>query len=340
MIRVDLSDGAEERLWREHGPACLFEVARRFPGATLSLEGAGPRRILIQDGALAHLVMGEERLRPLTFGTPGFLFDAQMPGVRTGPALAASARPMAAVQATSRHLGPVLDRWGETPAGTPVIVDTALRQAMFALVLELSYPPGVVPVAGAESHLEHVAAKLAAVLAWSLFLLAIMPELQKYLRSGLPPFNPTSGPTLAELDQCVDLIAFQREVLRLFPPLPVLGRLSEAHCSISTLDLLPNDEVIVSVIGLHHDPRFFPKPAEVRLDRFRQPLPPEAGFMPYGVMDRACDARMQSDWIVGAALAILLSRIQVDIADQAPLDFHWTGVLSRRNGHSLLLRLP
>lgn len=338
MIKVDLADPVEERLWRRQGVGCLYEVARRFPGTQVALEAGKRALIIVQDGPIADKLLSADGLAPIDFASPDFLLSAQQTTRRQGPPLVRVAKPVAVVRATTKHVAPLVSALGSVQQPQMIDIWQVMMPTIQRLVGELSYPPGVAPSASDGPFVTSAAAKLATAVCWGAFLLAVMPDLQTHLREKIAAVDPVNGPTLAQMDESLDLMAFLRETLRIFPPVPVLGREATADVSIHGLDLTAGQRVAISIIGMHHDTRYFISPAELRLDRFSRPLPPAARFMPFGFQGRGCAAPSQSEWILGTCYVLLLRSVQLSIIDQDPFEFEWSGVLGRRGGHHLFVQ--
>ena len=66
----------------------------------------------------------------------------------------------------------------------------------------------------------------AAAIAWGLWLLAQMQAVQKHLRSEIQKVAGEGEPHPDHLGQLPDLMAFVKETLRIFPPIPMLSRIA------------------------------------------------------------------------------------------------------------------
>lgn len=181
----------------------------------------------------------------------------------------------------------------------------------------------------------------AAAIGWGLFLLAATPDLQHHLRARLRE-GIGAGPLDAEgLSEVGELSAFVDEVLRIFPPVPVLARIATGPDELAGARIAEGQRVLISLIGLHHDPRIFPSPARVVLTRSADP---EASRrlrghqLPFGDGRRACGGLRVANIELRVAFATLLRSLEFNLADQDPLAFEWTASLRRKGGHRLLVR--
>jgi cytochrome P450 len=264
---------------------------------------------------------------------------------------------------TSTHSLPISGPFGGT-AGTDTVDDRQrFEQARASLARTLreviaTAPPDdertrlVRDIAAAEARgidpVDEIAALLfagidtsAAALSWALFLLAASPDLQASLRRTVRETTGGAPGTLAHLEAMPDLAAFRNEVLRIFPPIPAIGRTPIAADRIGEVPVAAGQPVMISIIGLHHDPRHFPSPASVRLKRYP---PGELGsenvghHLPFGDGRRVCVGSRIANVETSAALAVLVDRLKFALPDMRPLEFEWTASMRRKGGQYLLVR--
>jgi cytochrome P450 len=180
----------------------------------------------------------------------------------------------------------------------------------------------------------------AAALGWALWLLAGAGSLQDRLRDEVSTrLTPRSA--AAELLACDELNAFIAEALRIFPPIPILSRIATEADRIGDVPVNSGQKVLVSVIGLHHDRRWFPDPRKVSLARFpRGELPAElrGHYLPFGLGQRACPGGRIASAELSAALATLLHAARFERLSDAPLAFEWLASLRRAGGQHLKVR--
>jgi cytochrome P450 len=181
-----------------------------------------------------------------------------------------------------------------------------------------------------------------AALGWAMWLLSAAPGLQQKLRAEIRAARAEApDDDLAAIALMPGLQAFQNEALRIFPPIPILGRRAVEADRIGETDVAPGQIVLISIIGLHHDPKAFPGPRRVALDRFADGAPGRdmAGqFIPFGLGRRICGGLRLANIELTAALALLIDRLEIAAPPPAPLLFDWQASLRRRGGQSFLLR--
>ncbi|XP_055684922.1 probable cytochrome P450 6d4 [Lutzomyia longipalpis] len=117
---------------------------------------------------------------------------------------------------------------------------------------------------------------------------------------------------LTFLDKCIN------ETIRKYPALPILNRMCTKDYTIPGTDYVieKGTPVIVSLLGLHKDPKYFPEPEKFKPSRFdkgKEDFVPNA-FYPFGDGPRNCIAQRMGKIVVKVGLVTLLSKY----------DFHCT----------------
>lgn len=224
-----------------------------------------------------------------------------------------------------------------------LIVEEAARNAETSLVRDIvmGEPLGADVVSEICTLLFAGFDTTATTVSWAMFLLAATPDLQRHLRAQVRAsgFGQSARPEIAA--DIVDLVAFQNEVMRIFPPIPALGRLSIEADTIGDISVPPDQVVLISLIGLHHDARHFPAPAQVRLKRYvdgQLDRQLRGHLLPFGDGRRACGGSRVANIELTVAIATLIDQIEVNVAGSEPIKFDWTASLRRAGGQNLLIR--
>ncbi|CAG8795444.1 26069_t:CDS:2, partial [Racocetra persica] len=94
------------------------------------------------------------------------------------------------------------------------------------------------------------------VLAWALYFLAKHPDFQDRLRKELLDIFPDRDyhPTFDQIEQLKFLDCTVKEVLRFFPPVPILARVNKKDEMFNGYFIPKNSPLIISVYAVHHDP--------------------------------------------------------------------------------------
>lgn len=83
------------------------------------------------------------------------------------------------------------------------------------------------------------------------------------------------------------------ETMRKYPPLPIINRVCVKDYNLPDSDLFveKGTRLIIPILGLHHDPDYFPKPATFNPDRFNEENKsqiPTGAYIPFGEGPRIC----------------------------------------------------
>lgn len=180
----------------------------------------------------------------------------------------------------------------------------------------------------------------AAAISWSLYLLALNPDLQERLRDlvlALPHEDVAHDADLADL---APLRAFVQEAMRVFPPIPILSRQVLSDDVIDGWKISKGNIMILSMIGLHHDRNIYPNPAHIDLNRHPDGRTPRAlapHFLPFGDGQRVCPGSRFANAEVLSALAVFLERVRIHPGGASTLAFRWDASLRRYLGNHLRL---
>jgi cytochrome P450 len=176
----------------------------------------------------------------------------------------------------------------------------------------------------------------AACISWSLYLLALNPDLQERLRQDVAKLSDTELASVAGLETLSDLRGFIQESLRIFPPIPLVSRRILAEDRVNDWRLHPKNLVILSMIGLHHDTTIFSNPTHV--DLTRNPRDFAGHFIPFGDGQRVCPGARFANLEVLCALAMFLRRVRVLPSGAPSLQFRWDASMRRDQGNHLILQ--
>jgi len=178
-----------------------------------------------------------------------------------------------------------------------------------------------------------------AALGWALSILAGAPPFQDALRAEINAACNTDEPSLSDLDRIPSLRPFLDETLRMFPPVAILSRFAEEEDTLDGHAVAAGDRVLVSVIGLHQNPKSFEAPREFRPDRFDPAMPGRgerrSHFMAFSGGPRVCGGARFAQIELGIALVQILRRCRLEITEPLPLAFDWGASMRRRGGQRI-----
>ena len=128
-------------------------------------------------------------------------------------------------------------------------------------------------------------------LAWTWLLLSRHPEVERKWHQELDSVLAGRLPKAEDVPRLRYTRQIFTESMRLFPPVPAVGRQATEAITLGGRQVPRNAIVEVSPWLLHRDPRFFPEPERFAPERwtaeFERSLAPGA-FIPFGVGPRHC----------------------------------------------------
>ncbi|GAB0100086.1 Cytochrome P450 [Sergentomyia squamirostris] len=115
------------------------------------------------------------------------------------------------------------------------------------------------------------------------------------------------------LDKCIN------ETIRKYPALPILNRIctKDYHIPGTDYTIEKGMPIIVSLFGLHKDPKYFPEPEKFKPSRFDKNNKDfvSNAFYPFGDGPRNCIAQRMGKIVVKVALVMLLSKYDFQCID-------------------------
>ncbi|XP_054707932.1 cytochrome P450 4c3-like [Uloborus diversus] len=148
----------------------------------------------------------------------------------------------------------------------------------------------------------------AGTMKWIVYLLGLHPDVQDKVfdeQRSLFQDNPHRPLTYEDTCKMKYTECVIKETLRLFPPLPVFGRIAQKDIVIGN-QIIPKDSFVAfNVYSLHRNPKVFPEPEKYIPERF---LPENSSgrhpyaFLPFSAGPRNC---------VGQKFAMLSMKVQL-----------------------------
>ncbi|XP_072144480.1 cytochrome P450 3A21-like [Dermacentor andersoni] len=177
----------------------------------------------------------------------------------------------------------------------------------------------------------------ARAIAYTLYLLAIHPDVQTQLRKEVNECFATHGdhPDLEAITKLKYLHCVISESLRMYPPVSRLERVPCCDYALGDkgVKLKQGDLITIPVYAMHHDPQYFPDPWAFKPERFDDEnvasIKPYT-YLPFGGGPRNCLALRFALQVVKLSVLHTIRNIQVIRTDKTrvPLEF--------KNGFGLL----
>ncbi|XP_011500584.1 PREDICTED: cytochrome P450 6k1-like [Ceratosolen solmsi marchali] len=162
---------------------------------------------------------------------------------------------------------------------------------------ELLAQSAIILVAGLETS--------SVTISFALYELAMQPSLQAKIREEIKKKIGDDKLNYEHISEMKYVNQVVSETLRLYPPVPLIDRISVEDYKIPETDIVLDKEtaVFASVIGLHTDPKYFTNPFKYDPDRFSDERISDmtpGTYIPFGIGPRTC---------IGMRTGILMSMV-------------------------------
>ena len=146
----------------------------------------------------------------------------------------------------------------------------------------------------------------AVALAWALYELARHPQILQKLRAELEVAGPEIEPGSILSFPYLDAVC--KEAIRLHPILAECARVPMQPMQILGHNIKPGQALVVSIVGIHHDPHTYPEPDTFRPERFLERTYDIFEFLPFGGGHRRCMGAGLAQYTMRIALAEIVKR--------------------------------
>lgn len=162
----------------------------------------------------------------------------------------------------------------------------------------------------------------AASLAWTAYLLAQNPEIDRRLATAIAEHTPGHGAARGEAIPYVEWT--MKESMRIYPPAwSLFGREAVQDCELGGYPVPAGSWIFCYPWVLHHDERFFPDPWRFEPERFtpeRAEQIPIGSFIPFGVGGHACSGMRMAMSMLTTVLPLVVQRYSFRLSpEQGPV---------------------
>ena len=141
-------------------------------------------------------------------------------------------------------------------------------------------------------------------LAWVIYELSRHPEALSKLREELKSANDDPYVVL----KLPYVSAVCNETIRLHPILAECARVPTVPLEILGHTIPPGQALVISIVGIHHDPAIYPEPDAFKPERFMERKYSVHEFLPYGGGHRRCLGAVLADYELRIAVAEIVRR--------------------------------
>lgn len=153
-------------------------------------------------------------------------------------------------------------------------------------------------------------------LSWAWVLLAQHPDITAKLRAELSTVLAGRTPTLADLRNLRYTEMIIKEVMRLYPPIPGVGREPIEDIEIGGYFIEKGSDIALMFYPVHHDERWFPNPETFDPERFspeREKDIPRYAYLPFGGGPRVCIGNAFAMMEAVLVLAAIAQRVTLSL---------------------------
>jgi cytochrome P450 family 6 len=122
------------------------------------------------------------------------------------------------------------------------------------------------------------------------------------------------------IDLCI------KETLRKYPGLPILNRICTKDYQVSDYVIKKRTPIIISLLGIHRDDKYFPNAEKYDPDRFTRNDFNEDAYLPFGIGPRNCLAFRMGLLITKIAVIKLLMSFNFEALSIKELEFDFKSV--------------
>lgn len=151
-------------------------------------------------------------------------------------------------------------------------------------------------------------------LAWAHYVMALRPEWQRQVADE----GSALGASI-DLGQLVKTRQVVNEVLRLYPPAPLMARSVAQDMDLGGYPLKAGQPVLIAAYAMHRHRQLWDNPDSFDPNRFAPGAAPPDAFMPFGTGPRMCIAAQFAQAEIAVVLAKVLARFVLEPADHQPL---------------------
>jgi cytochrome P450 len=173
----------------------------------------------------------------------------------------------------------------------------------------------------------------AATLAWAWYCLANAPWIEEAIVNEIETVVGSRAPTVADVPYLKWCRATIEEILRLYPPVPILPRQAKNADSYGAVNIEAAALVIVVPWLLHRSPDLWDRPHDFRPERFLGPRRPEPySYVPFATGPRVCPGQSFGLTEATLCLASIAQRFKVRIPYGHRVDPYCRLTLRPRDG--------
>lgn len=175
----------------------------------------------------------------------------------------------------------------------------------------------------------------AATVGWACYLLAKHPDIQAMLSQEVQEFWAQDQHDWATLSTLKGLTAFISEALRLYPPTPIIARLSINADRIGEEAIQANQNILISFIGIQHDAKLHSDPWHLNMNEALKSPHTRKGSginTAFSFGPRICGGKHFALVELAGFLSVFLAEGHFELTSQDPPVFFWKSQMLHKDG--------
>jgi cytochrome P450 len=161
---------------------------------------------------------------------------------------------------------------------------------------------------------------VAKAVTWTLFLLAQHPRIMAELYEQLRDRFGEEPPSWEDLQQVPLLDAVTKEAMRLFPPVPWVGRRVQQEAEVGGITLRRRDYLVLNHYATHRDPEVFADPSQFRPERWFEAPPDAYAYLPFSAGPRICIGKALGTVMIQLIVTMIMQRFRLTVVPHARID--------------------
>jgi cytochrome P450 len=180
----------------------------------------------------------------------------------------------------------------------------------------------------------------AIALSFCFYLLARHPEAEARLAAELEEVLQGELPTAGHVPRLRYTDWVVKEALRLYPPVPSIGREAIRDCEVAGFHVPKGTQVSPLQWAVHRDPRWFDEPESFRPERWDNDLIhrlPRCAYLPFGDGPRICNGNQFAMMEAVLVLATVFRRFRLELVPRHKLELFASVTLRPKNGMPMVI---
>lgn len=172
---------------------------------------------------------------------------------------------------------------------------------------------------------------------WTLLVLAILPDIQRRLIAEIRDVMKEDAIEYSRINDLPFLDSVVRESFRMFPPVPFQYRVATEDTILGGVALQKGARVVLSPYLTNRDPKVFEQPNSFYPERWSHTKANAYAYQTFSAGPRICPGTWFASAVLKSAIATLLQRNAIAVADSTNVNYRVHVMMSPRNAVEVIL---